>query len=160
MPWKKVNQTNPDLKSSIFTLILNSGIDDKKANFGRFRNEIEKLTKKLQKVELDTAMWKDKFEDANEQVIKLKSTRNQWYIEWHCCRSGRWMSTRPASKKTSRQARRSWRQWRSSTGPWPRRGQNWWRIPNGWALWSQTRTVTIRICWYLRTHLINTFSRQ
>ncbi len=70
-------------------MILNSGIDDKKANFGRFRNEIEKLTKKLQKVELDTAMWKDKFEDANEQVIKLKSTRNQWYIEWHCCRSGR-----------------------------------------------------------------------
>ena len=47
---------------------LEKDMGDKKSNFSHFRGEIDKLTKKLRKVERDTNEWKEKFEASNEQV--------------------------------------------------------------------------------------------
>lgn len=52
---------------------LSKGVDDKKSNFGQFKNQMDKMNKRLKNLEADTTMWKDKFEESNEIVIKLNS---------------------------------------------------------------------------------------
>lgn len=42
------------------------------ANFGHFRTEIDKLSKRMKMMEKDSAEWKEKFEASSDQV-KQKS---------------------------------------------------------------------------------------
>jgi chromosome segregation ATPase len=51
------------------------GVDDKKNNMGQFRAQMDKLNKKLKHLEVDTAMWKDKFEESNTVVVKMNTVK-------------------------------------------------------------------------------------
>ena len=52
---------------------LSKGTDEKKSNFGQFKSQMDKMNKRLKNLEVDSSMWKDKFEESNEIVIKLNS---------------------------------------------------------------------------------------
>jgi len=52
---------------------LSKGTDEKKSNFGQFKSQVDKMNKRLKNLEVDSSMWKDKFEESNEIVVKLNS---------------------------------------------------------------------------------------
>ena len=50
---------------------LQQGMGSSSKNFDHFRQEMERLGKKLRSVERDTQEWKNKFDDSNDQVKKM-----------------------------------------------------------------------------------------
>lgn len=52
---------------------LEKNTGDTGNNLGHFRKQMEKLTKKMQVLEIDLQDWKRKYESSNEQVIKMNA---------------------------------------------------------------------------------------
>jgi len=54
---------------------LVNGVDDKKKHFGQFKKQMDTLNKRLKTLEMDSSMWKEKFEDSNGVVVKLNASK-------------------------------------------------------------------------------------
>ena len=48
---------------------------------GTFKTQVDNLNKKLKTLESDTTMWKEKFEESNEVVIKMNTAKNNSDVE-------------------------------------------------------------------------------
>merc|ERR1712203_1026636 len=57
------------------------GVNDKKTNMGTFKTQVDNLNKKLKTLESDTTMWKEKFEESNEVVIKMNTAKANSDVE-------------------------------------------------------------------------------
>ena len=49
------------------------GTNEKKTNVGTFKTQVDNLNKKLKTLESDTTMWKEKFDESNEVVVKMNT---------------------------------------------------------------------------------------
>ena len=47
---------------------LVNGVDDKKKHFGQFKKQMDTLNKRLKTLEMDSSMWKEKFEGQYYQI--------------------------------------------------------------------------------------------
>ena len=54
---------------------ISKGVNDKKTNMGTFKTQVDGLNKKLKGLENDTIMWKEKFEESNEVVVKMNTAK-------------------------------------------------------------------------------------
>ena len=50
-----------ELYASQYDELVN-GVDDKKKHFGQFKKQMDTLNKRLKTLEMDSSMWKEKFE--------------------------------------------------------------------------------------------------
>jgi len=57
------------------------GVNEKKTNMGTFKTQVDNLNKKLKTLESDTTMWKEKFEESNEVVIKMNTAKANSDVE-------------------------------------------------------------------------------
>ena len=57
------------------------GVTDKKTNVGTFKTQVDNLNKKLKTLESDTTMWKEKFDESNEVVVKMNTAAANSGIE-------------------------------------------------------------------------------
>ena len=57
------------------------GVNDKKTNVGTFKTQVDNLNKKLKTLESDTTMWKEKFDESNEVVVKMNTAASNSGIE-------------------------------------------------------------------------------
>jgi len=57
------------------------GVTDKKSNMGTFKTQVDNLNKKLKNLESDTTMWKEKFQESNDVVIKMNTAKANSDIE-------------------------------------------------------------------------------
>jgi len=60
---------------------LSKGVDDKKNNFGQFKSQMDKLNKRLRSLEADGQMWKDKFDESTQYVVKLNASKAEADLE-------------------------------------------------------------------------------
>lgn len=54
---------------------MSKGVKDKKTNMGTFKTQVDNLNQKLKTLEADTTMWKEKFEESNDVVVKLNAAK-------------------------------------------------------------------------------------
>ena len=54
---------------------MTKGVQDKKTNVGTFKTQVDNLNKKLKTLESDTTMWKEKFEESNDVVVKMNTAK-------------------------------------------------------------------------------------
>lgn len=54
---------------------MSKGVNDKKTNMGTFKTQVDNLNQKLKGLEADTIMWKEKFEESNDIVVKMNANR-------------------------------------------------------------------------------------
>ena len=47
---------------------LVNGVDDKKKHFGQFKKQMDTLNKRLKTLEMDSSMWKEKFEGQYQSI--------------------------------------------------------------------------------------------
>merc|ERR1712062_931381 len=57
------------------------GVNEKKTNMGTFKTQVDNLNKKLKTLESDTTMWKEKFEESNEVVVKMNTAKANSDVE-------------------------------------------------------------------------------
>jgi len=60
---------------------MTKGVQDKKTNVGTFKTQVDNLNKKLKTLESDTTMWKEKFEESNDVVVKMNTAKANSDIE-------------------------------------------------------------------------------
>jgi len=60
---------------------MSKGENEKKTKMGTFKTQVDNLNKKLKTLESDTTMWKEKFEESNEVVIKMNTAKNNSDVE-------------------------------------------------------------------------------
>ena len=54
---------------------MSKGVTDKKANVGTFKTQVDNLNGKLKKLESETTVWKEKFQESNEVVVKMNAAK-------------------------------------------------------------------------------------
>jgi len=54
---------------------MSKGVTDKKVNVGTFKTQVDNLNGKLKKLESETTVWKEKFQESNEVVVKMNSAK-------------------------------------------------------------------------------------
>jgi len=54
---------------------MSKGVTDKKVNVGTFKTQVDNLNGKLKKLESETSVWKEKFQESNEVVVKMNSAK-------------------------------------------------------------------------------------
>lgn len=54
---------------------MSKGVNDKKTNVSNFKTQVDNLNKKLKVLEVDTTMWKEKFEESNDVVVKMNTAK-------------------------------------------------------------------------------------
>merc|ERR1711997_64105 len=57
------------------------GVNDKKTNVGTFKTQVDNLNQKLKTLQSDTTMWKEKFDESNEVVVKMNTATANSGIE-------------------------------------------------------------------------------
>ena len=57
------------------------GVNDKKTNVGTFKTQVDNLNQKLKTLQSDTTMWKEKFDESNEVVVKMNTAAANSGIE-------------------------------------------------------------------------------
>ena len=56
-----------ELYASQYDELVN-GVDDKKKHFGQFKKQMDTLNKRLKTLEMDSSMWKEKFEGQYQSI--------------------------------------------------------------------------------------------
>ena len=56
-------------------------VNDKKTNVGTFKTQVDNLNQKLKTLQSDTTMWKEKFDESNEVVVKMNTAAANSGIE-------------------------------------------------------------------------------
>jgi len=54
---------------------MSKGVSDKKTNVGTFKTQVDNLNGKLKKLESETTVWKEKFQESNEVVVKMNAAK-------------------------------------------------------------------------------------
>ena len=54
---------------------MSKGVVDKKTNVGTFKTQVDNLNGKLKKLESETSVWKEKFQESNEVVVKMNAAK-------------------------------------------------------------------------------------
>lgn len=60
---------------------MSKGVNEKKTNMGTFKTQVDNLNKKLKTLESDTTMWKEKFEESNDVVVKMNTAKASSDVE-------------------------------------------------------------------------------
>ena len=54
---------------------MSKGVTDKKTNVGTFKTQVDNLNGKLKKLESESTVWKEKFQESNEVITKMNAAK-------------------------------------------------------------------------------------